>query len=250
MTLNNINSALRFHNITPEQYKFDINNMVKDNITTKPEVVNSLYSYPFGYPAIKTIKNTTGFPRKDVVNTLHSNDIYTTFKKPRPVSDFRTITSEYVDEIWSADLVEMKSPDDKDMYKRNHNMRYVLIIIDLFSRYVWAFPLESKAKYNEYNFTQTVLPCFRELFNGNAGTWISMERVDDTPVKPKKLWVDRGGEFYNNNFINFLKLHNIQIYSTKSIVRKPAIVERFNRTFKEYMWKYFAEKNTLVWYNP
>jgi hypothetical protein len=120
----------------------------------KQDVVNRLYTSQFGFPAIKTIANTTEFPQKFVQNTLHGNDLYTRFKKPFPVKEnkYRTITSNHVDEIWSADCVYMKG----DIYTnkrrstplqirpdQNEEASYILNIIDLFSRFVWSFPLKA-----------------------------------------------------------------------------------------------------------
>ena len=59
----------------------------------------------------------------------------------------------------------------------------------------------------------------------------------------------QGTEFYNRQMDRYCKDNNVYRYSTSAVDRKPAIVERFNRTMKEIMWKYFAEKHTNVWYN-
>ena len=47
--------------------------------------------------------------------------------------------------------------------------------------------------------------------------------------KPHKIWSDRGKEFYNTIFLDFLKQNEIQIYSTNSDL-KAVFVERSNRT--------------------
>ena len=50
--------------------------------------------------------------------------------------------------------------------------------------------------------------------------------------KPSKIWVDQGSEFYNNSFKDFLKINNIEMYSTYN-EGKSAVVERFIRILKK-----------------
>ena len=61
--------------------------------------------------------------------------------------------------------------------------------------------------------------------------------------KPDKLQTDEGTEFINKDFQKFLKSEFIDFFTTKSEV-KASIVERFNRTLKEKMWRYFTKNNT------
>ena len=63
---------------------------------------------------------------------------------------------------------------------------------------------------------------------------------------PDVSQVDEGNEFYNVGIRNLLKSHNINYFSTKAD-KKAAIVERFNRTLKNVMWKYFYSKGTHNW---
>ena len=53
--------------------------------------------------------------------------------------------------------------------------------------------------------------------------------LDDSKRKPKKIWVDKGREFYNNSFKKWLKENNIEMYSTHK-EGKSVVAERFNRT--------------------
>ena len=70
---------------------------------------------------------------------------------------------------------------------------YLLCAIELFSKYTWVVPLKGKRGI-------TIVNAFRKI--------ISKER------KPNKIWVDQGGEFYNNLFKRFLKTNNIEMYLT------------------------------------
>ncbi|CAB4009156.1 integrase core domain-containing, partial [Paramuricea clavata] len=63
---------------------------------------------------------------------------------------------------------------------------------------------------------------------------------------PEVAQFDEGKEFYNVGVRNLLQKHNVRYFSTNSD-RKAAIVERFNRTLKTMMWKYFYSKGTYNW---
>ena len=88
---------------------------------------------------------------------------------------------------------------------------YLLCAIELFSKYTWVVPLKGKRGI-------TFVNAFRKI--------ISKER------KPNKIWVDQGGEFYNNFFKRFLKTNNIQIYSTYK-QGKSVVAERFKNVEKQ-----------------
>ena len=63
--------------------------------------------------------------------------------------------------------------------------------------------------------------------------------------KPKNVWVDRGHDFYNTTFEKFLKDNNINMYSTNSKL-KSSVVERFNRTILEKIFKKMGNKRTYI----
>ena len=63
---------------------------------------------------------------------------------------------------------------------------------------------------------------------------------------PNSVQFDEGKEFYNVGVRNLLKSHDVNYFSTRSD-KKAAVVERFNRTLKDMMWKYFYSKGTYTW---
>ena len=63
---------------------------------------------------------------------------------------------------------------------------------------------------------------------------------------PNSVQFDEGKEFYNVGVRNLLKSHDVNYFSTMS-EKKAAVVERFNRTLKTMMWKYFYSKGTYAW---
>ena len=116
-----------------------------------------------------------------------------------------------IDKIWAADLADMTA-----LSKNNEGINFLLLVIDIFSKYGWIVPLKNKKG-------ETM---------ANALTTIFKER------KPGKLWMDKGREFYNKDVKDL-----VEFYSTEN-EEKSSIVERWIRTMKEKMWKYFTDNNT------
>ena len=116
----------------------------------------------------------------------------------------------YKDETWSADLIDKSS-----LSKYNNNYKFILTVIDIFTKYAWAIPLKNKSGLSITNGFKLVLGK-----NPQGGS---------QPRKPEKLWVDRGSEFYNKTFKSLLKEYGTKIYSTYSDL-KAVFIERFNRT--------------------
>lgn len=131
----------------------------------------------------------------------------------------RRVVVKGIDQIWSADLVDMQA-----FSEYNKGVRYLLNVIDVLSKYAWSVPIKAKTG-------TTITDAFRS---------ISKTR------KPKMLWVDKGTEFYNRTFRNWLESEDIHPYSTEN-EGKAVVVERFNRTLKSRMWRYFSANSTSVY---
>ena len=130
----------------------------------------------------------------------------------------------YKDETWSADLIDKSS-----LSKYNNNYKFILTVIDIFTKYAWAIPLKNKSGLSITNGFKLVLG---ENPQGSS-----------QPRQPEKLWVDRGSEFYNKTFKSLLKEYGtgkaasgisetasqIELYSTYSDLN-AVFIERFNRT--------------------
>lgn len=126
-----------------------------------------------------------------------------------------------LNETFQADLVEMIP-----YAAVNRNFKYILTVIDIFSKYAWAVPIKTKTAENVTKAMQTI-------FN-------SSKRI------PKNMHTDQGKEFFNKHFGNLMEKHGINHYSTYS-TKKAAIVERFNRTLKNKMWKMFSLEGSYNW---
>jgi L-lactate utilization protein LutC len=103
--------------------------------------------------------------------------------------------------------------------KSNKNFSYILRAIDCFSKYAFAVPLKSKT-------ADSILSGLKAIF---------------AEQKPHKLQTDNGKEFINQKVQSYLRKQNIHFFTTKNSSFKCAIVERFNRTLKEKMFKLFTK---------
>ena len=106
--------------------------------------------------------------------------------------------------------------------KDNDGYRYILTAIDIFSKYAWAVPLKNKSE-------KALVEAFRKIFKLGR--------------KPQKLQTDKGTEFINRGVQALLKENGVDFFTTNNET-KASVVERFNRTLKSRMWKYFTAKNT------
>ena len=122
-----------------------------------------------------------------------------------------------IDKIWAADLADMQA-----LSKENEEYKFLLLVIDTFSKYGWIVPLKNKKG-------ETMVKAFKTIFEEGR--------------TPGKLWTDKGTEFYNKNMNDLRKLHKIELYSTEN-EEKSSIAERWIRTMKEKMFKYFTDNNT------
>ena len=134
----------------------------------------------------------------------------------------RRVISYGVDKIWAADLIEMQKYS-----KWNKGVKYLLTVIDVFSKYGWIVSLKDKK-------TESVSLALDLIF-------------EKSKRKPEKLWTDKGSEFISKHFKDFLKKNNIKLYHTEN-EEKSSIVERWNKTMKNKVWKMFsANNNTVYW---
>ena len=135
----------------------------------------------------------------------------------------RSVISNGIDEILAADWVEMQKSS-----KWNKGIKYLLMVIDGFSKYGWIKPLKDKK-------TETVSKAFDEIFK-------SSKRL------PKMLWTDKGSEFISKHFKDFLKRKGINLYHTEN-EEKSSVVERWNKAIKNRMWKMFTVNNNTVYWD-
>lgn len=156
----------------------------------------------------------TNMERRQIVNEIHAS--------ARKNFPRRRVIMKGIDDLWQADLVEMGNYSTI-----NKGYRYMLTVIDTFSKYAWAEAIKSKNAVE-------VSKAFKNI--------LGMGRV------PKNLQTDDGKEFFNKEFTSLMQKFSINHYSTYSIM-KASIVERFNRTLKSLMFREFSYNGTYHWIN-
>ena len=148
------------------------------------------------------------------------NEIYS--RGPKKIYATNKTDVYHIDDIWSLDILNLKDYGPEN----NRNHRYVLVIIDNFSKFGWTVPLKNKN-------AQTIKDSFENIL-------ISSKR------KPNLIETDRGKEFYNNIFQDFLNKNNIKLYSRNSSYGAD-FAERFNRTIRDLLTKIVFERGDAIW---
>ena len=159
----------------------------------------------------------TKVKRKDVDDYLMNEETYTLHRPNRKKYKRNQVIVSGIDDTFQADLIDVTN-----ISRFNDNNKFLLTCIDVFSKYAWVVPIKKKG-------AQEVLAAFKTIFADG--------RI------PKRLQTDEGNEFMNRTLRAYLEKHKIKIYILNSEM-KAAVVERFNRTLKEKMWRYFTHKQS------
>ena len=125
----------------------------------------------------------------------------------------RRVIVNHIDETWCSDIVEMQK-----FSRWNAGYRYLLMVLDVYSKYGWIIPLKDKKG-------ETVAQAFKTIFKEGR--------------KPQYIWTDKGKEYYNKHVKELLDKNKITLYSTEN-EEKSSVCERWNRTIKTKMWKQFT----------
>ena len=118
---------------------------------------------------------------------------------------------------WQADLVDLTTLKDD-----NDGMTFLLTIIDVFSKRARCIPMPSKS----------------------AASLVAALQIAFADDRPQTLQTDRGMEFLNKSVQALLRKRGVHHFSTHNAETKASIVERFNRTLKTRMWRYFTKVQT------
>ena len=116
-------------------------------------------------------------------------------------------------EIWAADLADMRA-----LSKENDGFNFLLLVIDTFNKYGWIVPLKNKS-------SESIVKALKDIFKKSGR-------------RPAKLWTDKGREFFNKDVRDL-----VYLYATEN-EEKSSIAERWIRTMKEKMFKYFTDYKT------
>ena len=176
-------------------------------------------SYSGAYKFYQEVKNI--HPKvtlKKVNEFLKSQDAYTLHKRTRKSKFRRTLVFKPRD-LWQIDLLDMQKYS-----KENDEYRYICVIIDCFSRYVWVKPLKNKTG------KATVKALALLLMN----------------ERPKLIQADQGTEFFNRDVKRMLEAFGPKLYHTYTD-KKAAIVERVQRTLRGRLGRLFTKRGNFKW---
>ena len=161
--------------------------------------------------------NTKLIPQnQQLAEELHK-PIIRKFEKSKVYSAFK-------DNVWAADLKDMQL-----LSRYNKGIRFLLCVIDIFSKYAWVVPLKDKKGISIVKAFQIILK-------------------QSNSRKPNKIWIDKGSEFYNASFKKWLQDNDIVMYSTHN-EGKSVVAERFIRTLKSKINKYMTSISKNVYIN-
>ena len=175
------------------------------------------------------------FDKKSMGSGIASSSILADERNKPVIKKFdkRKVYSQFKDNIWGVDLADMQS-----LSRKNKGIKYLLCAIDVFSKYAFVIPLKGKKGI-------TIVNAFNKMIkqsNRRAKGTIAQH------VKPNKIWVDQGSEFYNNVFKKWLSDNDIIMYSTYN-EGKSVVAERFIRTLKNKLYKHMTAIGKNVYYD-
>ena len=179
-------------------------------------------SHPAAFGGVKKLYQyakieNKGITLNDVKKWLSSRNEYTLFKESRKNFKRNRIYVSYVNEQWEIDLL-----DYAKLSRFNQGYKYLITIIDVFSKYLYVIPIKRKSM-------KEVTDRFTILFQ---------------KVKPTKIRSDRGKEFDNLEFRQLCRKYNIIYFVTENQTKKCAVIERVNKTLRIKIERYLATNNT------
>jgi hypothetical protein len=269
-------------------YQYYVKKFIDDHIITKELrddfkkcIVDTWYNIDYLFPTAKLIYNTTKIPINDIKKILSRSETYLEFKTKPKQKQFRMITAEYIDNIWQADLIDLYqtktpykdsnnkfhlNPEEKfiktqnlkreNIYESNYDpdtgfaYTFILVVIDVFSRYVWTRNLFS-------NKAEEIKNAFIEITESNYNKYYNKGIFRDKTYQgfPDILQTDIEKAFISNDFQDFLIKHEVNFWpvtprNTKDLNRqKAAICERVIQTIKKALWKVFEMRGNYRWYD-
>ena len=195
---------------------------------SKEKAINNLYSNK--KTDIKTKHELNKMTK--LANELHrqrlAEELHKPFRKP---PQYSKVSFRSKDNIWNADLIIVSKPEN--------GRKYILTVLDGYTRYAWTVPLKDKRG-------ETVANAFKDV-------------MKKSNRKPNKLWVDQGKEFYNQHMYKLFKFkdkdilekdkngeYKNQIYSVFNTQKNP-LIERFNRTLLDKLSKQQTINGNQKW---
>ncbi len=172
---------------------------------------------PAAFGSIKSLVKASGLSVKKVKEFLHSNNAYTKHHVAVRKFERQRVYPRFVNDIWCGDLAQV----DK-LASDNNGIQYLLVIVDVLSRFVYVEPIKNKLAVSAKN-------AFVKIIT-RSGT------------QPKYLWTDDGKEFAGA-FKTYCNNMGIRLYHTFSD-KKAAYAEKAIQSLKNILYRYLEERNT------
>lgn len=158
--------------------------------------------------------------KEKVKQWLAEDDTYQLHKPKRKKFLRRSFNVNGMHHLWQADLSDLSS-----IKTFNKGNKFLLFVIDAFSKFAWVRPLKDKS--------------------GAAIKEAMQSILDESSSRPLNLQTDKGGEFENRHFKDLMRSKNINFYTSQNEETKAAFVERLQRTYKSKMYRYFTHNRSL-----
>ena len=158
--------------------------------------------------------------KEELEKWLNQDDLYLLHKPSWKTFPRRPFIVQGIDHLWQADLSDVSS---LKRYNRGH--RFLLFIIDAFSKYGWVAPIKDKTAKTLTRVMENILTRSKR--------------------RPLHLQSDKGSEFVNRQFKAMLQKRGVKFYTSQNEETKAAFVERLQRTFKTKMYRFFTHARTL-----
>ena len=187
----------------------------KERLSQSYYVAKELGSYGGVRPLSKKSKQAPEW----VKEWLETQDAYTFHKPVRHKFPWWKVIVSGLHRQWQADLIHVSN-----LSGYNCGFKFLLTCIDVFSKKAWVVPLKNKTG-------KTLVCAFESIL----------------ATLPRSLETDKGTEFTNREFQQWLKDHDVHFFTTENGDIQASIVEQFNPTLQSKMWRYFTRQNTLVY---
>ena len=179
---------------------------------------------PWSFGSLKQVKLYNPQLTEDEIKDFFSkSEVFSRFKKHKRAKKYSPIFVYTKRELFQADVVFFTDPD---MVKMNSGFKYLFTCIDCFTKMAWIYPMKR-------NTCENVMKSFKNI-------------IEITDSKPERLNSDRGSELICNEFKTYLKQQNIHHFLAYSL-RKCPIIERFNLTIQNILYKIMVYERTLEW---
>ena len=153
---------------------------------------------------------------------LQREEAYSLQREARKPPKRSRIVVAGIDDQWSADLMDMVK-----FAKSNQGVRFILVVIDVFSKHLWLQPLKDKKG-------PSIVEAFRTIFNKGR--------------KPKRIRTDKGQEFRAKVVQSLFKSESIRHMFAESDV-KASVSERVIKTIKSKIYRYFTQRLSYEYVN-